>query len=165
MLLLAFCLAFGLFSGSDSTVRESRLIGYNVSDFSISTLDGKSSITPETWKNKIVVVNIFASWCEPCIVEHPVLMRLAQTGKVEMVGIAWKDKPKKVTEWLQKHGMPFHHIGIDTEGKTTFAFGLTGVPETFIIDKKGTIAYNYKAPIDDKLVNEVILPMVEFLNK
>ncbi len=164
MLLLALFLAFGLF-GSGDEIKKSRLIGYNVSDFSIPTLDNKSVITPDLWKGKVVVVNIFASWCEPCTIEHPALMRLSQSQKVEIIGIAWKDKPEKVAAWLKERGVPFHHIGVDTDGKITFGFGLTGVPETFIIDKKGKIAFNHKAPIDEEMVDDVILPMIEFLRK
>jgi cytochrome c biogenesis protein CcmG/thiol:disulfide interchange protein DsbE len=165
LFLLAMLLATGLFNSSDDKPKESRVIGLNVADFTIPTLDGKATISPKNWLGKIVVVNIFASWCEPCAVEHPVLMRLAKTGKVEVVGIAWKDKPENTAGFLKKYGVPFHQIGSDANGDTTFAFALTGVPETYIIDKEGKIAYNYKAPITDEMVDTIILPMVDFLRK
>lgn len=162
---LSLLLAAGLFNSGDDNPKESRVIGLNVSDFTIPTLDGKANVSPKHWLGKVVVVNIFASWCEPCAAEHPVLMRLAKTGKVEIVGIAWKDKPENTAGFLKKYGVPFHQIGSDAKGDTTLAFALTGVPETYIIDQQGKIAYNYKAPITDKMVDEIILPMVDYLRK
>ncbi|MFO0389230.1 MAG: redoxin family protein [Alphaproteobacteria bacterium] len=165
LLLLVLLLASGLFDNSDDEPKKSRVVGLNVGDFTIPTLDGKATISPQHWSGKVVVVNIFASWCEPCVIEHPVLMRLAKTGKVEIVGVAWKDKPENTAGFLKKYGVPFHQIGTDTSGDTTFAFALTGVPETYIIDKEGKIAYNYKAPITDEIVDTIILPMVDYLKK
>lgn len=165
LLLFSLLLASGLLNQSDKAPKESYLIGNHVTDFTVPSLTGGAAITPELWKNKIVVINLFASWCEPCVAEHPALMKLAQSGKVEMVGIAWRDKKDDTIAWLKKHGNPFHHIGLDTSGKTSIVFGLTGVPETMIIDHKGVIAYNHKAPIDEEMVDTVIIPMIEYLRE
>lgn len=163
LLFVALLLATGLFNRPAEEQRKSQMVGYHVGNFTIPSLLSEIPMTPALWKDKIVVVNFFAAWCEACLVEHPVLMRMAASGKVEVIGIAWKDDAKDITEWLQKHGNPYHHIGIDEKGVTTLNFGLSGAPETYILDQKGNIAYNYKAPITDELLDTVILPMVEHL--
>ncbi|MBI1236932.1 MAG: redoxin family protein [Alphaproteobacteria bacterium] len=165
LLAVSMALAFGNFSAPEKERRKPSSIGYSAGNVDIPSIDGKTRFTSDLWNNKIVVVNVFASWCKPCLAEHPALMRLAQTGKVEMLGIAWKDKPDNAAGWLRTRGNPYHHIGVDEKGETTTALGLTGVPETLILDKHGKIAYHYKAAIDDTLVNSVILPMIEHLRQ
>ncbi len=164
LLFVAFILATGLFN-PDEEVRKSRVIGNTIRNLDLPLLGENGRFTPALWKNKVVILNFFASWCETCEAEHPTLLQLTQSGKVEMLGIAWKDKPEETVAWLQEHGSPYHHIGSDEDGDTTLSFGLSGVPETFIIAPDGKIAYNYKAPINDELVNTVILPLVEHLQK
>jgi cytochrome c biogenesis protein CcmG/thiol:disulfide interchange protein DsbE len=162
LLLLSAFLATGLLD-TEPRVKESRIIGFDITDFDVKSLTSEDSFSPALWKNKIVVLNIFASWCKPCLVEHPVLMRLSQTGKVEMLGLAWRDTPENAAQWLNKHGNPFHHVGVDPGGKSSFALALTGVPETYVIDQYGKIAYHYKSAVTDEIVDEIILPMVQKL--
>jgi len=82
---------------------------------------------------KPVLVNFFASWCTPCLAEHPLFMRLAQREGAVILGIAWKNKPEEARAWLKKLGDPFLYAGADFDGKTGLDWGLSGVPETYLI--------------------------------
>src|SRR5258706_6642345 len=133
MLLLASALAFGIFKGGPEV--DSR-IGEPIPDFNISAISTKPMLfAPDIWRHKVAVVNFFASWCESCQLEHPVLMKLAGTGKVAIYGVAWKDKAAPVVKWLTDKGNPYQMIGLDEFGYTTIPLALTGVPETFLVDK------------------------------
>lgn len=165
LLVLTLMLASGLFNGDEKKHSHSRMLGYTLRDFQIPSLLDGGIISPQGWRGKIVLVNFFASWCEQCVTEHPVMMRLSQTSKVEMVGIAWRDKPEKTRQWLVDHGNPYHHVGIDEKTSTTITFGLTGVPETYIIDPKGVIVYHHNTPITDEVIDNEILPKIAELQE
>ncbi len=165
MLLLATALAFGLFSGNAPGGLNERLIGYHVAPFDVPLLGNKEAhFSPAAWQGRVAVLNVFASWCEPCAVEHEVLMKIAKSGKVAVYGLAWRDKPEKATEWIRQRGNPYQAIGVDEHGKSTVALALTGVPETFVLDRDGLIAYHYNGALTDDLADNLILPLVEKLN-
>ncbi len=108
------------------------------------------------------LVNIFASWCGPCRVEHPLLMRLAAEG-VPLVGINYKDKPQDATAWLEKLGDPFSAIGVDPTGRTAIDWGVYGVPETYVVDGEGRIRYRHVGPIMPQDLEEKIMPLLRSL--
>jgi len=162
MLLLAIMLAFGLLH-SHSPREGERPIGYAVSPFDIPSLSGQR-FSPATWHGRVALLNAFASWCESCTAEHDMVMKIAHTGKVAIYGLAWRDKPEKVTQWISVYGNPYQSIGVDEYGKSTVALALTGVPETFVFDKNGAIAYHYAGILPNDIVDGVILPLVEKLN-
>lgn len=161
MLLLSMALASGLFT-NDKPFRDSPLVGYDMVPFNVPTLGAdQPRFAPRDWKHKVVVLNIFASWCKPCAQEHAIWMKLAKTGKVNLYGLAWKDTPENVSAWLTKHGNPYQLIGVDQHGDTTIPLALTGIPETFILGPTGTIFYHHQAPVTQELVDKVIVPLVE----
>lgn len=163
MLLLALMLAFGLFN--HPTLRqEERMVGLNITPFSLPEVSGSGRFSPDLWRGKVAVLNVFASWCAPCAAEAPALMHLAQSGKVPVFGIAWKDKPEDAARYLQTKGNPYQAVGLDVHGETTLPLALTGVPETFIIDKTGHVYFQFNAPISDDTVDKVILPLVAKLD-
>ncbi len=94
-----------------------------------------------------VVVNVFASWCVPCRAEHPVLTRLVQEQDVRLFGINYQDEPDAARRWLSELGNPYERIGSDLEGRVAIDWGLTGVPETFIVGGDGTVLYKHVGPI------------------
>ena len=164
LLLLLVCslIATGLFNHAPAT---SNMIGKHLPHFHVPLInDANSSLTANSWKGQVAVINIFASWCKPCQAEHETLMALAQSGKVNVYGIAWRDKPANVIAFLGAHGNPYQLIGNDETGGTTSAFAITGVPETVVVDRDGIIRYHHRSPIDDEEINTVILPLVEKLN-
>ncbi|MGE3714021.1 MAG: redoxin family protein, partial [Alphaproteobacteria bacterium] len=162
LLVVVLLLATGVFNRDDDYVPESRMVGYTPMDFTIPSLMG-DPLTPKAWQNEVVLVNVFASWCEPCAIEHPLLLKLAQSGKVKIIGIAWRDTPENVRQWLIDRGNPYHYIGLDEKGATTLALGLSGVPETLVIDRKGVIVFHYKSAIDEQMINQKIIPKIEEL--
>ena len=109
---------------------------------------------------KPVLLNFFASWCAPCLAEHPLLTRLKDRDGVTIIGVAWKNKPDEARAWLQKHGDPFRHAGVDFEGKLSLDWGLSAVPETYLIDGQGIVRLHFRRPIVERDVTEAILPLL-----
>ncbi|MSU91165.1 DsbE family thiol:disulfide interchange protein [Rhodobacteraceae bacterium 2CG4] len=94
-----------------------------------------------------VVVNVFASWCVPCRAEHAVLTRMVERDGVRLFGINYKDKPDDARVWLEELGNPYERIGSDLDGRAGIEWGLSGVPETFIVAGDGTVLYRYVGPV------------------
>ncbi|MBD3626427.1 MAG: DsbE family thiol:disulfide interchange protein [Rhodobacteraceae bacterium] len=94
-----------------------------------------------------VVVNVFASWCVPCRAEHAVLTRMVERDGVRLFGINYKDKPEDARAWLESLGNPYERIGSDLNGRAGIEWGISGVPETFIVAGEGTVLYRYVGPV------------------
>ena len=137
--------AWRLATPGDEKVR-SQLVGKPVPEFALEPVfedrEGLSSATLAGPR----VVNLFASWCVPCIAEAPVLAALASEG-VTIDGLAVRDTPEAVRDFLDEHGDPYARIGADPESVGMIAFGASGVPESFVIDRAGRIAYHHQGPI------------------
>ena len=101
------------------------------------------------------LVNLFASWCVPCIAEAPLLIRLKRKG-VPIDAIAVRDRPEDIAEFLVRNGDPFDRIGTDPESRVQLALGSSGVPETFIVDGRGVIRYQHMGPIEPKDVPAIL---------
>jgi len=115
---------------------------------------------------QVTIVNLFGSWCVACLQEHPFLMRLKEQNAVPIFGIDWREKdPVAGPRWLAKYGNPYTLIGGDPESKAAIAFGVTGAPESFIVDKKGVIRYKQTGPIDGRVWTETLLPLIVELRK
>jgi cytochrome c biogenesis protein CcmG/thiol:disulfide interchange protein DsbE len=110
-------------------------------------------------KSKPVLVNFFASWCAPCLAEHPMFERLKQREGATIIGIAWKDKPEATHAWLQRLGDPFTRLGFDQDGRISLDWGLSGVPETYLIDAQGIVRLHFRGPITERDL-AVILPLL-----
>ena len=105
----------------------------------------------------VKIVNVFASWCPPCKIEHPQISKLSE--KYSMFGINQKDKQENLFNWLEELGNPYEGIGLDKEGRASIEWGVYGVPETFILDSNSKIRYKHVGPImerDLKVFEEVI---------
>lgn len=112
---------------------------------------------------EVTLVNVFASWCLPCRAEHPLLVDLAERRGVKVVGINYKDEPEDAIAWLRELGNPYAAIGADREGRAGIDWGISGVPETFVVDREGTIRYRHVGPIHAVELEELILPILERL--
>lgn len=123
------------------------------------------ALAEELSRKEVKIVNIFASWCLPCAVEQPALMALKATNLAPIYGIAWKNKPPELEKWLAETGNPYTQIWRDEAGEVTIPLGLTGVPETFIVDKEGIIAYHTKQPISQEMLSMEIIPLLERLQQ
>ena len=110
---------------------------------------------------KPVLVNYFASWCTPCLAEHPLITRLKEREGVAIVGIAWKNKPDEARAWLQRLGNPYKQLLFDQDGKIALDWGLSGVPETYLVDGDGIVRLHYRRAINERDVTEAILPLLK----
>jgi cytochrome c biogenesis protein CcmG/thiol:disulfide interchange protein DsbE len=106
-----------------------------------------------------VLVNFFASWCAPCIAEHPFLVRLGRQG-VPLMGIAYKDRPADSVAFLNRYGNPFQRIGVDQPGRVAIDWGLYGVPETYLIDRAGLIRWRWAGPLTDEVLKRDLEPLL-----
>ncbi len=135
----------------------SRIVGQNAPAFELEALNEDTLILLSRYRGQPVVVNFFASWCAPCRVEHPVLMQLAAQG-VTIIGINYKDKPEAARAFMAELGDPFAAIGQDINGRTGIDFGITGVPETFVISADGHVLASWASPLTPGIVEKRILP-------
>ena len=108
-------------------------------------------------RGRVTLVNVFASWCVPCLAEHPLITRLAMDG-IPVFGINHRDKTEDAVTWLRRHGNPYTAVGADANARASLEWGVTGVPETFIIDADGTVAYRHAGPITPDVLERKILP-------
>jgi cytochrome c biogenesis protein CcmG/thiol:disulfide interchange protein DsbE len=111
------------------------------------------------------LVNVWGSWCVPCRNEHPLLMALGQRRDIRLFGINYKDEPENARRFLGSLGNPFAAVGADRTGRVAIDWGVYGVPETFIVDRKGTIRYKWIGPLSEDAIRTVIDPKIAELNK
>lgn len=144
---------------------KSVLIGKPAPSFSLPALtEGAAALTEADLKaGKPVLVNFFASWCLPCRAEHDNLMRLAFEYGVPIIGIAYKDEPARSRAFLEELGDPFAKTVMDRDGRTAIDWGVTGVPETFLIDGEGVIRYRHWGPIVGDGLEKRLLPKLRDL--
>lgn len=167
--LLVFLILGGYFAlglTKDPSKLPSMLIDKPVPTFTLPGLtEGEPGLASTDLTGKVRLVNVFASWCAPCRVEHPLLMRLAKEEGITIHGINYKDKPEAAKAFLDQMGNPFTSIGSDRDGRVGIDFGVYGVPETYVIDKAGRVRYRHVGPLMPFDLDEKILPMIRELSK
>lgn len=143
----------------------SPLIDKPAPSFSVPQLHAaQETIAPAELKGKVWLFNVWASWCVSCRQEHPVLMELARRGTLPIIGLDYKDEREAGIAWLQEHGDPYLLSAYDKGGRVGIDYGVYGVPESFLIDKNGTIRYKHIGPLTQKVLDEKILPLAKELN-
>jgi cytochrome c biogenesis protein CcmG/thiol:disulfide interchange protein DsbE len=150
-------------SGDPSTL-PSVLIGKPVPDFILpaiadSNIPGLTSTDLKA--GGVSVVNIWASWCGPCRLEHPILLELSKRTDIRLYGVNNKDRADNARRFLGTLGQPYAAIGADTNGRTTIDWGSYGVPETFIIDGKGIIRFKWIGPLSPEILNGIFASEIE----
>ncbi len=165
--LIAAVFAFYLYQvgigGKDIKELPSALIDKPAPQFSLPPIDGDGpGLSNADLAGRVSLVNVWASWCPPCRVEHPILMRLAAEG-VAVFGINYKDKPEDAKAFLAQLGNPFRAIGADRSGRAVIDWGVYGYPETFIVDKAGRVRYRHVGPIMPRDLEEIFYPALEAL--
>ncbi|HWV83235.1 MAG TPA: DsbE family thiol:disulfide interchange protein [Hyphomicrobiaceae bacterium] len=161
---MAVMFAFALTKG-DPAKLPSALIGKPAPALALSPIEGLGDavplLTPDILqKGEVTVVNFWASWCAPCVEEHPLLTELARATKVPVVGVNYKDAAANARRFLSRYGNPFTAIGADVTGRTAIEWGVYGMPETFIIDRAGRIAYKHVGPISPDALTRTLLPTI-----
>jgi cytochrome c biogenesis protein CcmG, thiol:disulfide interchange protein DsbE len=136
----------------------SPLIGKPAPAFDLPTIDG-ARLGLASLGGQPVLVNFWASWCTPCLQEHPLLMELARGG-VRIIGINYKDEPAAARQWLAQHGNPFATIAQDRDGRVGLDWGVYGVPETFALDATAVIRYKQIGPMTREAWQQQLMPLV-----
>jgi len=166
-LALAIVFWHGL-TGDPSTI-PSALVNKPVPDFTLQPVPGLTRegapvpglAAADLKEGKVSVVNIWASWCAPCRLEHPLLMELAARPDIALVGINYKDAPENAARFLGTLGQPFVRVGADQTGRVSLDWGVYGVPETFIVDGTGIIRFKWIGPLSGEIVSEILVPEIE----
>ena len=169
--LIVFLVLAGIFlkqleSGGSARDIPSALIGKPVPEFALAPLDGLldnggaqvPGIDTASFKGKVTVVNVWASWCAPCRLEHPLILALRENRDVRIVGINYKDQTANALRFLGQLGNPFDAVGVDPRGSAAIDWGVYGVPETFIVDRDGLIAYKHVGPLTPENLGAKFLP-------
>lgn len=159
-LLIALALGVGL--GLKPREIPSALIGKPVPAFELpALLEGEEGLSDADLKTgRVALLNFFAEWCAPCKIEHPVLLKFAAERGTPLFGIDYKDNRERARHYLATRGNPYRKIGEDASGRAGIDFGISGVPETFVIDGEGRILYKHIGPIQERDLQETILPIL-----
>ena len=155
--LLALGLLFGLFAlKRDPQVKPDALVGKQLPDLVLPTLDtGRPVRLHEAAAPAPVLVNIFASWCAPCEIEHPVLVDLKKQG-VRIVGVAYKDAPENPKAFIGRLGDPYAERLVDRDGRGGIELGVTGVPETYLVGADGKILAKHTGPLSPQTAKDLL---------
>jgi cytochrome c biogenesis protein CcmG, thiol:disulfide interchange protein DsbE len=162
---LAAIFALALKSGDPSRL-PSALIGKPAPAIALAALpglvDGSRSVpgfASDELKGHASVVNFWASWCEPCEQEHPLLLALQARG-ARIYGVNYKDDGAAARRFLDRHGNPFAAVGVDGSGRAAIEWGVYGMPETFVVDAKGLIVYKHIGPITAQALEANLMPAI-----
>jgi cytochrome c biogenesis protein CcmG/thiol:disulfide interchange protein DsbE len=170
--LLIFAVLAGLFwyalHGGDPSRLPSALIGKPVPEFTLPPIDGLLAdgnavpgfASADLAQGEPTIVNVFASWCVECQVEHPLLVALGKEPGVRLFGIDYKDDAASARRFLGRYGNPYSRVGADGSGRTAIDFGVYGVPETYVITGNGRIAFRHVGPLTEAVIRDKIVPLL-----
>lgn len=163
---IAALFGFALTAGDPSRL-PSAFIGKPAPALQLGVLDGLSDGKAiSTFDNatltsgKVTVVNFWASWCTPCIAEHPLLKQIKDQTGVDVYGVNYKDQADNAVRFLGRYGNPYAGVGTDTSGRNAIEWGVYGTPETFVVDRKGQIAFKHVGPISEASLASQLLPAI-----
>lgn len=165
--IIAGAMGYGLYF-LDPRSLPSAMIDEPVPRFELPPLPGsRHGLSSEDLSGHVALVNVFASWCAPCRIEHPLFMEIARSHgeELKIYGIAYKDKPDDTLAWLKRLGDPYNAVGMDQSGRVAIDFGVYGVPETYLIRPDGTIAYRHVGVLSEQDWNRTLAPMVKALTR
>ena len=144
----------------------SPLIGKPAPAFELPLLQQPDkSFSQKDMLGTVWVMNVWASWCPPCLVEHPVVSELARSGIAPVVGLNYKDAREDALPWLKRNGDPFKVTVYDAAGRIAIDYGVYGVPETYVIDRNGVIRYKRVGPLTPEIIQKKVRPLIEELSK
>ncbi len=144
----------------------SPLVGKPAPEFTLTQLHAPDKkLSTADMKGQVWLLNVWASWCVSCRVEHPLLVELARADVVPLIGLNYKDRNELGKAWLAQNGDPYKLSVVDADGRVGIDWGVYGVPETFVVDKEGVIRYKQIGPITTEALQQKILPLVRQLQK
>ena len=164
--------AYALNTG-DPSILPSVLIGKPVPKTSFASLEGlvkNGQSVPgfdsaQLGNGKTSVVNFWASWCGPCITEQAQIVALSQRTGVEIFGVNYKDKPEDARRFVKQYGNPYTALGVDPTGRGAIEWGVSGMPETFVVNPRGEIIYKHTGPITPESLEKKLIPVITAANK
>lgn len=163
--LLVFLILAGFFAkGLFLNPREvpSPLIGKAAPAFSLPVVgNAEAAFTPESMRGQVWLLNVWAPWCVACRQEHAFLMQLARSGAPPIVGLNWKDKSREADALLARTGNPYRAVPDDLDGRVGIDYGVTGTPETYLIDRDGIVRLKHVGPIDESAWNKKFEPKLK----
>lgn len=146
----------------DPRIMPSTLIGRQVPVFDLPALDPtQSNLQSASMRERMTLLNVWGSWCGSCREEHPLLMELSRDKRFKLVGLDWKDSTANAKQFLTTNGNPYSAIGIDESGRTAIDLGVSGAPETFVIDKTGAIRLRIPGPLTPEIWAKEIEPLLK----
>ena len=161
-LVLAVFLAVGLRLNPREV--PSPLIGKAAPAFRLPQLqDPAKTLGTEDLRDKVWILNVWASWCVACLEEHPLLVEFSRRNALPLYGLNYKDKREDALRWLATHGNPYAVSIADADGRVGIDYGVYGVPETYVIDRRGIIRYKRIGPVSAEILQDKILPLVREL--
>ena len=169
---VALLFAYQMKFGNNPNEVPSVLINKPAPEFDLAALDAEFGIkTPDgdvmpgfktaDFRGKVSVVNVWASWCPTCRDEHPILLNMTKDNRFELIGLAYKDEPANSARFLRNHGNPFDSVGMDLNGRVGIDWGVYGAPETFIVDRNGTIRHKHIGALTERSMVESFMPTLE----
>jgi cytochrome c biogenesis protein CcmG, thiol:disulfide interchange protein DsbE len=169
LIIAGFLVLVGLLAvGLQLNPREvpSPLIGKPAPSFELPLLhQPDKSFSQKDMLGTVWVMNVWASWCPPCLVEHPVVSKLAASGIAPVIGLNYKDAREDALPWLKRNGDPFKVTVYDAAGRIAIDYGVYGVPETYVIDRKGVIRYKHIGPLTPQVAEKKLRPLIQELSK
>jgi cytochrome c biogenesis protein CcmG/thiol:disulfide interchange protein DsbE len=170
VLFLGLVVFLGAGLSRDPHQLPSPLVGRAAPPFALPRLAAEGSqrpgrFAPADMQGQVWLLNVWASWCVSCRQEHPLLLDIAKSAEVPLVGLDYKDAPADARAWLAEHGDPYLLSAVDADGRVGIDYGVYGVPETYVIDRAGTIRYKQIGPISAEILNETILPLLRELRR
>ena len=136
----------------------SNLLNKNIPKFETESLLKQEKFTSSNeFGNEVILVNFFATWCKPCRDEHAYIKRFSNEKGIRVIGINYKDNPKKTIQWLKALGNPYSDIPIDKNGRIAIDWGVYGIPETFVVNSNGIIKYRHIGPVTKKIYKKINL--------
>lgn len=163
-LVLVIFLAIGL--TRDPKKIPSPLIGKPAPEFVLpAVLQPTQKVSHTDFLGKVAIFNVWASWCVACREEHPLMVAFAKSHHTPVYGLNYKDQRSDAIRWLQAFGNPYVNSAYDVTGTVGIDWGVYGVPETFLIDKKGIIRYKQIGPVTEDIINNEILPLIQTLEQ
>lgn len=157
---LAIFFAIGL--TRDPTQLPSELIDRPLPEFEMTTLSGEV-VTQDKLYGEPALLNVFGSWCVACLIEHPLFIELTEDPDFKLVGVNWRDTRENANRWLTRHGDPYDLILFDPESRLAIDLGVTGAPETFVLDAKGRIRYKHTGPVSVDDWANTLRPLIQSL--
>ena len=182
-IVLVVLLAVGL--NLDPREVPSPLVGKPAPAFSLSKLGSDEKFSPQDMQGKVWLLNVWSTWCVSCRQEHPMLVQMAKSQTVTLIGLSYKEvrgdasfdmskihaeaektmATQRASAWLQRHGNPYALSALDLDGRVGIDYGVYGVPETYVIDKAGIIRLKHTGPITPEVFSGKLLPLVKELNR